>query len=54
MDSEKRTTGGFTNGDFNGHKPLKTFLEVITIIIVLNRRASVTWISKLFFFFFLK
>jgi hypothetical protein len=42
MDSEKRTTGGFTKGDFNGHKPLKTFLVVITIIIILNRRASVT------------
>ena len=49
-DSEKRTTGGFTKGDFNGHKPLKTFLVVITIIIILNRRASVTWILKLFFF----
>jgi len=49
MDSEKRTTGGYTKGDFNGHKPLKTFLDVITIIIVLNRRAPVTWIAIHFF-----
>jgi len=49
MYSEKRTTGGFTEGDFNGHRPLKTFLGVITVIIILSRRASVTWISKHFF-----
>jgi hypothetical protein len=52
MDSEKRTTGAFTKGDFDGHKPLKTFLVVITIIIIPNRRASVTWISKHLFFCF--
>jgi hypothetical protein len=49
MDSEKRTTGAFTKGDIDGHKPLKTFLVVITTIIILNRRTSVTWISKHFF-----
>jgi hypothetical protein len=46
MDSETRTTGGFTKGDFNGRRPPKTFLDVITGVIILNRRASVTWISK--------
>jgi hypothetical protein len=51
MDSETRTTGGFTKGDFNGRRPPKTFLDVITGVIILNRRASVTWISKHLFFF---
>ena len=50
MDSEKRTTGGFTEGDINGHRPLKNILEVIIIIIILNRSASVTCISKHSFF----